>query len=119
MSTKPNPKRGEIWYAELEPKVGAEMGKTRRTVVVSSDSVGVLPIKIIAPLTEWKNSFENNLWHVKVEPNSTNGLTKISAVDILQLHGIDVKRFKNKVGQLSAEEMEEIATAIAAVVEYQ
>lgn len=119
MSTKQTPKRGEVWYAELDPKRGAEIGKTRVTVVVSSDSVGVLPIKLVAPLTGWQTSFENNLWHVKIKPTQTNGLKKESAVDALQLRGLDISRFKNKIGQLSAEEMEEITVAIAAVIEYQ
>ncbi len=47
--------RGEIWKVSLDPTVGAEIRKTRPVVVVSSDAVGVLPIKLVAPLTEWKD----------------------------------------------------------------
>ena len=119
MSTSQIPKRGEVWIAELDPTIGSEIKKTRVTVVVSSDSVGVLPLKLIAPIRKWKDIFTNDIWHVKIEPNSVNGLTKPSSVDTLQLRGLDLARFKSKVGQLSAEEMEEIAVAIAAVVEYQ
>lgn len=47
-----------------------------------------------------------------------NSLTKASAVDVLQLRGMDVKRFIRKIGVCSAEVMEKIAAAIAAVVEH-
>lgn len=119
MSTKQIPKRGEVWIAELDPTKGSEIKKTRVTVIVSSDSVGVLPVKLVAPIREWKGIFTNDIWHVKIEPNSTNGLSKTSSVDTLQLRGLDLLRFKKKVGELSAEEMEEITVAIAAVIEYQ
>ncbi|MCF8242976.1 MAG: type II toxin-antitoxin system PemK/MazF family toxin [Melioribacteraceae bacterium] len=118
MSTKTNPKRGEVWVVELDPTKGSEMQKTRRSVIVSSDAVGVLPIKLIAPIRGWKEEFTNDIWNIKLEPSSTNGLTKTSTVDVLQLRGVDIQRFKNKVGCLTASEMEEIAASIAAVVEY-
>ncbi|MGB8700385.1 MAG: type II toxin-antitoxin system PemK/MazF family toxin [Thermosynechococcaceae cyanobacterium] len=53
-----------------------------------------------------------------MQPTEANGLTKVSAVDTLQLRGVDVQRFQRKLGQLLEEEMEYIAAAIAAVVEY-
>jgi mRNA interferase MazF len=48
-----------------------------------------------------------------------NGLAKPSAVDTLQLRGVDVQRFVHKIGRVSAPTMEEIVAAIAAVIEYQ
>ena len=58
MSTKLTPKRGEIWLVNFDPTVGAEIQKTRPAVVVSSDSVGKIPLKLVAPITDWKKSFE-------------------------------------------------------------
>jgi mRNA interferase MazF len=74
--------RGDIWLIQLDPALGAEMQKTRPVVVVSSDVIGVLPIKLVAPLTEWKTYFEQNPWHVKVVADAQNGLSKDSAVDV-------------------------------------
>jgi mRNA interferase MazF len=51
------PKRGEIWLVNFNPTVGAEIKKVRPAVVISSDSVGKLPIKLIAPITDWKTYF--------------------------------------------------------------
>ncbi len=48
-------RRAEIWLVNLEPTVGAELRKTRPVVVVSSNAVGVLPVKLVAPFTEWKD----------------------------------------------------------------
>ncbi|MCI0336787.1 MAG: type II toxin-antitoxin system PemK/MazF family toxin [Acidobacteria bacterium] len=107
-----------IWRVNLDPTVGAEIKKVRPACVVSSDALGVLPIKLVAPITEWKDRYENSLWHVRVDPDATNGLTKPSSVDTLQSRGLDTSRFVEKPGTLSAETMEEIAVAIAAVVEY-
>lgn len=119
MSTKIGiPKRGEIWLVNLDPTIGAEIKKIRPVVVVSSDAMGKLPIKLIAPVTGWDNRYAGNIWHVKIEPDTTNGLTKVSAVDVLQIRGVDTGRFINKVGRVPAVMMDDIAAAIAAVVEY-
>lgn len=112
------PQRGEIWLVSFDPTVGTEIKKTRPAVVVSSDGVGRLPIKLVAPITDWKDHYAPNLWHVRIDPDSTNGLTKPSAVDALQLRGLDRQRFIRKLGEVSSNTLEEIVLAIAAVIEY-
>lgn len=114
-----NISRGEIWLVNLDPTLGAEIQKTRPVVVVSSDAVGILPIKLVAPLTEWKDYLASNVWHVKVTPDSTNGIVKTSAVDALQLRGVDTRRFVQRVGNVSLSVMQSIVAAIAAVIEYE
>ncbi len=86
---------------------------------MSSDALGRLPIKLVAPITGRSEAFERNLWHVRFEPDQDNGLSKISAVDTLQLRGLDLQRFVARLGQLNAIAMEEIVAAIATVVEFQ
>jgi mRNA interferase MazF len=112
------PLRGEIWLVNFDPTIGTEIRKTRPAVVVSSDAVGRLPIKLVAPVTDWKEYFAPNIWHVRIDPDSTNGLAKVSAVDALQLRGMDHRRFVRKLGKVSSTTMEEIVLAIAAIVEY-
>ena len=119
MTAKPvGPKRGEIWWVNLDPTVGAEIRKKRPAVVLSSDAMGVLPIKLIAPLTGWDNRYADNLWHVRIDPDPGNGLNKVSAVDVLQVRGVDTRRFVGRIGRVAAGTMSEIAAALAAVVEY-
>ncbi|CAN5143983.1 type II toxin-antitoxin system PemK/MazF family toxin [soil metagenome] len=112
------PKRGEIWRVNFDPTLGTEIKKTRPAVVISSDAVGRLPIKLVAPITDWKNYFSNNLWLVKVFSTDKNGLSKTSTVDTLQLRGIDTQRFVKKLGTIDEITMEEILLAIAAVIEF-
>ena len=113
------PKRGEIWLVNFDPTVGAEIKKVRPAVVISSDSVGKLPIKLIAPITDWKTYFSSNFWHVKIEPNSINRLNKDSAIDTLQLRGADLQRFIRKLGSVSEITMLEIIASIATVIEFE
>jgi mRNA interferase MazF len=88
-------------------------------VVISSDNMGHLPIRLVAPITGWKDRFEGNIWRVPIKPNATNGLTKGSVVDVMQIRGVDVERFISKQGRLNATLMEEIAAVIVAVIGYE
>ena len=112
------PQRSEIWLVNFDPTVGTEIQKTRPAVVVNSDAVGRLPIKLVAPITDWKEYFAPNIWHVRIVPDPTNGLTKVSAVDTLQLRGMDRQRFIRKLGKVSPVTMEEIVLAITAIIEF-
>jgi mRNA interferase MazF len=113
-----NVKRSEIWLVNLDPTIGTEIRKTRPVVVISSNAVGALPIRLVVPVSEWKDYFEPNIWHVKIIPDSANGLAKTSAADTLQLRGVDTQRFVKKLGTVSPTVMTSIVTAIAAVIEY-
>ena len=112
------PKRGEIWLVNFDPTIGTEIKKIRPAIVVSSDAIGKLPLKLAAPITDWKDYFAQNLWHVKLDPDTINNLTKVSAVDVLQLRGMDIQRFIRKLGNLPTEKMIEITIAIVTVVEF-
>ena len=95
-------KRGDIWLVNFDPTVGKEINKSRPVVVISSNSIGKLPIKLIAPFTGWQSSFTNSIWHVKIIPDNKNNLIKPSSVDTLQVRGVDVARFiPPKLGELS------------------
>ena len=76
-----NIKRGEVWLVNPDPILGAEIRETRPVVVVNSDAIDALPIRLVAPLMEWKDYFAHNVWHVKLIPDSTNGLIKSSVVE--------------------------------------
>ena len=49
--------KGEIWSINLDPTIGAEIKKTRPAVIVSEDAIGVLPLRVIVPLTDWKDRY--------------------------------------------------------------
>jgi mRNA interferase MazF len=115
-----SPRRGEVWQVDFNPTKGSEIKKLRPAVVISSDAMGSLPIKLVAPITTWNDSFIGKLWLVSIEPTETNGLTQRSVIDTLQIRGVDIQsRLIKKLGVLTAPTMEEIAASIAIVVEYQ
>lgn len=62
-------RRGEIWLINLDPTVDAEIKKTRPAVIVSRDALGILPLKVIVPITEWKDRYTVALWMVRLDPN--------------------------------------------------
>ncbi|MGY6529609.1 MAG: type II toxin-antitoxin system PemK/MazF family toxin [Cyanobacterium sp.] len=111
------PRKREIWLVNLDPTLGAEIKKTRPVIVINSNAMGKLPLKLVAPITDWKSHFNQNPWHVKITPNTQNNLTKTSAVDALQLRGIDIQRFIKKIGIISAEEMQSIALSIITIID--
>jgi mRNA interferase MazF len=49
--------RGDVWLINLDPTVGAEIKKTRPAVIVNDDAVGILPLRVIVPITEWKDRY--------------------------------------------------------------
>ncbi len=46
-------KRGEIWLINLDPTVGSEIRKTRPAVLVQDDAIGILPLRVIVPITDY------------------------------------------------------------------
>ena len=117
MTSSDSPQRGDVWLVNFDPTIGTEIRKIRPAVVISSNNIGVLPIKLVAPITDWKNWYVGNLWHIKLSPNSDNGLSKDSSVDTLQLRGVDLQRFIRKLGSLTPAEMNSIVIAIVTVIE--
>ena len=113
-----NPHWGEIWDVNFDPTVESEIQKVRNVVVISSDSIGHLPIKWVFPIIDWEDQFSGNIWHVLIKPNGINGLKQISVVDTLQICMVDVIRFLRRRGRLNATLMQEIIAATAAIIEY-
>lgn len=110
--------RGEIWLLNLDPTVGAEIQKTRPVVIVSSDAVGLLPLRVIVPLTDWKERYKPAGWMVRVFPTTGNGLSKDSAADTFQIRSVSTARFVRKIGNLSPQDLNPIIAAIGLVIEY-
>lgn len=49
--------RGEVWLINLDPTLGSEIKKTRPAVIVNDDAIGILPLKVIVPITDWKDHY--------------------------------------------------------------
>lgn len=110
-------KRGEIWLINLDPTIGAEIKKTRPAIIVNADQLGKLPLKIIVPITDWKEHYSIAPWMVKIVPTSQNGLSKKSSADCFQIRSVAQERFLKKLGNLKAEQMDEIVHGLSAVLQ--
>ena len=72
-------RRGEVCPVDFNPMKGTKIRKTRPSVVISSDAVGVLPLRLVAPMTGWKSSYASKFWIVEIPSTTRNGLAKDSA----------------------------------------
>ncbi|MDR3133682.1 MAG: type II toxin-antitoxin system PemK/MazF family toxin [Prevotellaceae bacterium] len=111
-------KQGEIWLVDLNPTIGAEMQKVRPALIVNVDALGKLPLKVIVPVTDWKEQYVAALWMQKIVPNKENGLEKKSAIDCFQIRCVAQERLVRKIGIISFNELEEIKSKIAIIVGY-
>lgn len=110
-------KRKEIWLINLDPTIGAEIKKTRPSVIISTNDLGTLPLRIIAPLTEWKPHFTQVPWMVKILPNQNTGIAKISAIDLFQIRSVSTTRFIRQIGIIDEKTMKSALDALAEVLE--
>jgi mRNA interferase MazF len=109
-------RQGEIWEINLSPTVGAEIKKKRPAVIINDDAIGILPLRVIVPITEWKDRFQGAIWLVRMVPDNENKLIKPSAIDTFQIRSVSTKRFLRKTGSVSSNVLNEIKTAIKAVI---
>jgi mRNA interferase MazF len=109
-------KQGEIWLINLDPTVGAEMNKIRPAVIISDNGLGKLPLKLIAPITDWKEHYSKAVWMVKIIPNADNGLYKKSSIDCFQIRSISVTRLIKKLGQITADDFIKIQTGVSRII---
>jgi mRNA interferase MazF len=104
-------KRGEIFYAELNPVVGSEQGGTRPVLVIQND-IGnqYSPTTIIAAITS-QISKAKLPTHVEVKARRS-GLERDSVILTEQIRTIDKSRLKEKVAVLDEEVMLRVDEAI-------
>ncbi len=109
-------RKGEIWLVNLDPTIGTEINKTRPAVIVNDDAIGVLPLKVIVPITDWKDRYAIRPWMVYLEASLANGLTKPSAVDTFQIRSVSETRLLKRLGTLSEIEIVLVSQALATVL---
>ncbi len=102
-------KRGDIFYADLNPVVGSEQGGIRPVLVVQNN-VGNKhsPTVVILPLSTAKKHYLPT--HIHIHGSKT--LPKDSVVLAEQIRTIDRNRLGDYIGSLDAEMMNEINKAM-------
>lgn len=104
-------RRGDLFYADLNPVVGSEQGGILPVLVIQND-VGnhFSPTVVAAAITsrKAKNSLPT---HILLE--NVPGLAPTSLLLLEQLRTIDRKRLRGYIGRISKEKMLEIDAALA------
>jgi mRNA interferase MazF len=108
--------RGEIWLINLDPTIGAEIKKSRPAVIVNVDEIGVLPLRVIVPITTWKGHYSKAPWLVQIEPGIDNGLKNSSAADAFQVRSLSVERFIHSIGKVDSDTLSAILAALQIVL---
>ncbi len=104
-------RRGDIFYADLNPVVGSEQGGIRPVLVVQND-VGnkYSPTVIIAAIT---SQIDKAKLPTHVELKSADyGLEKDSVILLEQLRTIDKRRLRDKIAMLDQDIMEKVDEAL-------
>ena len=98
-------KRGDVFYADLNPVVGSEQGGIRPVLVVQNN-VGNRhsPTIVVLPLSTAKKHYLPTHIHIRC----SKALPKDSVVLAEQIRTIDRYRLKSYVGSLDNEIMREI-----------
>ena len=110
--------RGEIWLVDLDPTIGAEMNKTRPALIISDNGLGKLPLKVIVPITGWKEHYSIAPWMIKIEPNADNGLKKISSIDCFQIRSVSKDRLTEKIGEVASDKINKVQEGILKILGY-
>lgn len=103
-------KRGDIYFADLNPVIGSEQGGIRPVVVIQNN-IGnhYSPTVIIAPITSKRKG--NMPTHVGIDMKEY-GLRPLSYIMLEQIRTIDRMRLKNYVGMIDSECMERVDEAL-------
>ncbi len=110
-------KQSEIWLIDLDPTKGAEIQKKRPAIIINDDTLGKLPLKVVIPITDWKDLYAIAPWMVKIEPNDVNGLVKTSAADCFQIRSLSNERLIKKLGVIDEIKLNAIKEAVKKVID--
>ncbi|HZK44407.1 MAG TPA: type II toxin-antitoxin system PemK/MazF family toxin [Syntrophomonadaceae bacterium] len=105
-------KRGEIYFAQLNPVIGSEQGGIRPVVVVQND-IGnqYSPTTIILAITSQINKAKLPT-HIELKAEDY-GLEKDSVILAEQIRTIDKTRLKQRIAALNEEIMHKVDHALA------
>ena len=106
------PRRGQIYFVNFDPTVGAEIRKSRPALVIQNDVANESsPVTIVAAIT---SKFEEPLYPTEVllAGGRGTGLLVDSVVLLNQLRTVDGRRLTRRIGRVTAEKMDLVDSAL-------
>lgn len=104
------PRRGEVWWIDLEPVRGHEQGGTRPALIMSADLFNQSPsdLVVVIPITTKERKIRSFLL---VHPPEA-GLKQISYIICDQIRTVSRARLNRPVGKVSDKTMREVERRI-------
>lgn len=108
-------KRGDIYFADLDPVIGSEQGGKRPVLIIQNDLGNRFsPTVIILPLTSRMGKRPLRT-HVPITPPQ-GGVTKPSVILCEQVRTVEKTRLIRPLGSLNREKMALVDRALGAAV---
>lgn len=103
-------KRGEVWYANLDPVIGNEQSGKRPVLIVSVDYFNDSGARMVIAMPFTKRDKKQPL-HVPVKAGSA-GLKMDCFVKTEDIRGISKERLISRIGTLDPDAMHEVEVRI-------
>jgi mRNA interferase MazF len=98
--------RGSVWWVEFDPAIGSEIHKTRPAVIVSNDTANrFLARVVVIPLTSNVSRVYPGEAVITINGNKSKAMTD-------QIMSADKSRLKDKIAELSDNDMLSLEKAI-------
>ena len=105
-------RRGEIYFADLDPHYGSEQGSERSVIVTQNNTENKFaPTVIVAAVTSKVSKKPNQPTHVLIEKNPA--FSRPSVVLLEQIRTLDKRRLREHMGRLDEAQMQRVDNAIA------
>lgn len=104
-------RRGDLFYADLNPVVGSEQGGIRPVLVIQNDVGNYFSPTVVAAAITSRKAKNSLPTHILLE--NVPGLAPTSLLLLEQLRTIDRKRLRGYIGRISTEKMLEVDAALA------
>jgi len=111
------PKQYELWFADLDPAVGSEPGKTRPVVIIQSDLLNQAGHRTVITCSISSLSAAGvSFIRISIDPSPVNGLLKKSYILCDQVRAIDVSRLRSKIGALETKDINRLTASVRAIL---
>jgi mRNA interferase MazF len=103
--------RGDIWWVNLDPTIGAEIKKKRPCVILSANEINrIRATPVVVPLSSSPQAAPPIVLSV---PSA--GKNSVAVLD--QIRAVDKKRFVNRAGSLSTADLRSLELAAKQVLQ--